>query len=299
MKNNVVLKIVAICAAVFLVFGIITVILIAGFAKNYTDDDYFFSFGRKGEPFEYHKTETLSLNDIEQVNINVVSSDVVFYESQSELEVTLDCYGYTSAETISLYTEKLGNTLDVEVKYPKLFLGNLNITESMLQIGIPADYSKNIKVNGVSSDIIMKDYLKNSFAVFDVGTVSGNVDILCSEIDSLLFNSISGELTVTDTVISYVTADTTSGDMDIKNLSEQSRKVSVNTVSGKVIISYDKLCETIVDTTSGDVTLNVPEGSIINLDFDSTSGDINGNYTSNSSGVNVSVDTVSGDLTIN
>ena len=299
MNKSVVLKIVAICAAVFLVFGIITAILAVGFAKNYTGDENYFRIGQKGEPFEYHKNEVLNLENINQINIDVVSSDVIFYESESELEVTLDCYGYTNAETVTLYTEKDGTTLKVQVKYPKLVFGNLNITESLLQIGVPAGYAENISVNSVSADIIMKDYLKNSFEVFDVDTVSGDANIQCTAIDSLLFNSTSGRLTVSDTTVSYVTADTTSGDLDIKNISAESRKVSINTVSGKVSISYDKLCETVIDTTSGDVRLSIPGGVAIDLDFDSVSGDIDGNYTSNSNGIPVSIDTVSGDLIIN
>ena len=75
--------------------------------------------------------------------------------------------------------------------------------------------------------------------------------------------------------------------------------VNVNTVSGSVSLTYDVLCETHINTTSGDISLNVPEDSVMKLDYDSVSGDINGSYSTNSAGVYINIDTVSGDLNIN
>ena len=299
MDNKIVLKIVAICAAVFLIFGVITAVLAVGYFKTNLNEENVFSIGKYSEPFEYHKNEVIGLAEIADINVIVVSSEIIFYQSESDLEVTLDCYGYTNAETITLYTEKLGSTLTVQVKYPKLFLSNLNITESVLKIGIPADYSENININGVSSEISMRDYLENSLSLFEVNTVSGDAQITCNSINSLVFDSTSGDLEVSDTVVSSVKADTTSGNIEVKNVGDECTKVSANTVSGRVLIYYDKVCETIIDTTSGDVTLYIPEGSMLDLDFDSVSGNLNGNYTSNSAGTGVSVDTVSGNLTIN
>lgn len=296
MNNKVVLKIVVICAAVFLVFGILSAIFAVGTFTSADGKDRYLSIGR-GEPFEYHKNETIDLDGVTQININTVSSDVVFYESDKELEVTLDCYGFSSAETITLEVKTIGSVVDVNIKYPKTFWGSLNITESQLQIGIPVGYDANVRVHGVSSEIKM-DQIENSFTELDLDTVSGNADVSFTQVDSLEFDSVSGDLVVIQTVLGNVNAHTTSGDMEIKNISSQNSSVRVDTVSGNVTIVYDALCETKINTTSGDVTLTIPSDSIIDLDYDSVSGDLRGNYNKNSDGVYVYVDTVSGNLNI-
>jgi len=300
MNNKVVLKILVICGAVFLVFGIIAAIFAAGTAARGWQNEKFFSIGR-GEPFEYHKNENFDLDGVTQVNVGTVSTDVVFYQSDSELEVTLDCSGYTNKETITLETNQVGSVVNVKIKYPKYgwnSWGGINITQSLLQIGIPEDYAESVQVSGVSSEIRMNSHLANSFVQFDIDTVSGNADVQCLQIDVLEFDSTSGDLKVERTILNSVSADTTSGDMNIANVGSEGGKVGISTISGRVKIFYDELCETRVNTTSGDVQLDIPDDSKIDLDFDSVSGDVSGDYNKNSDGVSVNIDTVSGDLDI-
>ena len=115
MDNKVVLKIVVICAAVFLVFGILAAALAINSEIGTWRGEKFMSIG-KGEPFEYHKNETFDLDGITQINIYTVSTDVVFYQSESELEITLNCSGYSNGETITLETYKIGSLINVKVK---------------------------------------------------------------------------------------------------------------------------------------------------------------------------------------
>ena len=186
----------------------------------------------------------------------------------------------------------------MKIKYPKSFFGNIDINEGMLQIGIPMEYAESIDINGVSSDVNMDSNLKNEFSQVEIDLVSGNANVQCVSIDVLNCHSTSGTLTVQNTLLNRVIVDTTSGDIDVSNLSSQDGRVDAHTVSGKITLSYDKLCHTEVDTVSGDVRLDIPENSTIDLEFDSVSGDLNGNYNKNSDGVYVNVDTTSGDLTI-
>jgi len=298
MNNKVVLKIVVISLAVFVVFGIIASIFIAQSIRDGLDGDGKFILSSR-EPFEYHKNDVFDLDGITKVNITTVSSDVTFYESDEQLEITLDCYGYTNTETVTLETEKIGSVINARVKYPQMMFGNLNITDSQLRIGIPADYSQDIKISGVSSDINMKSSLKNSFTELEVGTVSGDIDIQCTQVDTLDITTTSGSIIAQETVLGKVLVNTTSGDVELSNIDSEDSYVDVNTVSGSVNINYDVLCETYIDTTSGDISLTMPEDSVMKLNFDSVSGDINGDYSTNSAGTYVSVDSVSGDLNIN
>ncbi|MBN2879157.1 MAG: DUF4097 family beta strand repeat protein [Clostridia bacterium] len=298
MNNKVVLKIVVICLAVFVVFGIIASIFIAQSIKDGLDGDGEFLISSR-EPFEYHKNDVFDLDGITKVNIITVSSDVTFYESEEQLEITLDCYGYTSTETVTLETEKIGSVINAKVKYPQMVFGNLNITDSQLRVGIPADYAQDIKISGVSSDVSMESFLKNSFAELEVGTVSGDINIYCTQVDTLDITTTSGNITSQETVLGKVLVNTTSGDVELSNIDSEDNYVNVNTVSGSVNLHYDVLCETHINTTSGDISLTMPEDSVMKLDFDSVSGDINGEYSTNSAGTYVNIDTVSGDLNMN
>lgn len=296
MNNKVVLKIVAICAAIFVVFGILTAILAVRVTPSeWTSGNWTLS---GGEPFEYHKDEYVDLDGVTQINIDTVSTNVTFYESDSQLEVILDCEGFTNGEPIKLVVAKSGNIVDAIIEYPKVFWGNLNITKSSLMIGIPADYSESIFVDGVSSDVLLDGIGNNEFEEIKINTVSGDVFIKCNSIDMLSLHAVSGKLNVRQTMINSLNADTTSGDIDVSSLSSDCVSVAVDTVSGRVNLVYDSLCRTSIDTTSGDVTLDIPDGTKIDLDFDSTSGDAKGDYNKSSDGVYVKVDTTSGDLTI-
>ena len=300
MNNKVVLKIVAICAGVLLVFGVLGAVLAIVTIPDRLDDGKGFTFGG-GEPFEYHKDEVLELDGITKINIDSVSTDVIFYQSDKNLEVTLDVKGYTRSETITLETEEIGNVLNVKVKYPKFTFGDwggLNITDSLLQIGIPADYAESLYVSGVSCDIEIQDGISNVFTKLDLGTVSGTAKVSCEQIEYLEFDSTSGDLIVANTLIDMLSVDTTSGDIEVSNINSENGSINVNTVSGSVKIEYSALCKTKINTTSGDIELLVPAGSKMDLDYDSVSGDLSGDYSTSSDGVKLTVDTVSGDLHI-
>lgn len=296
MNNKVVLKIVAICAAIFVVFGILTAILAVRLSPvDWSEGNW--TIG-KGEPFEYHKDEYVDLDGVNQINIHTVSTNVTFYESDSQLEVILDCEGYSNSEPIKLEVTKSGSTVNAVIKYPKVFWGNLSITKSSLAVGIPADYSDRIFVDGVSSEVFLDNIGNNEFSEVKVNTVSGDVYIKCNSIDALKLHSVSGELDVRQTKINSLDVDTTSGNIDVASLSSDCTNVKADTVSGRIHLVYDSLCKTSIDTTSGDITLDIPEGSKIDLNFDSVSGDVKGDYNKSSDGVYVEVDTTSGDLTI-
>ena len=300
MNNKVVLKIVAICAVVFLVFGILAAALAIYTIPKKLDEGNWPSFGGN-EPFEYYKQEVIDTDGVSKINISTVSTDVVFYQSEKDLEVTLDVQGYTRSETLTLETNKNDGVVNVEIKYPKYNFGSwggLNITRGLLQIGIPASYSENLYVSGVSSNIKINEGISNSFSKLDIGTVSGDARIDCEKISFIDFQSTSGALTVENTLIDTVSVDTTSGDISIDNIIGESGNINVSTISGSVKLYYDALCKTNIHTISGDVTLIVPENSKMDLDYDSTSGDISGSYSTDADGITVDVNTTSGDLNI-
>ena len=94
-----------------------------------------------------------------------------------------------------------------------------------------------------------------------------------------------------------VSVDTASGDVALHLLSEDC-KVEINSASGDVSLALATVVRTqrvTIDTMSGDVRLRIP--GPVDLDFDTLSGKITGEYSVNSDkGPKIEVNTASGDL---
>ena len=133
----------------------------------------------------------------------------------------------------------------------------------------------------------------------DIDTTSGAVTLLacaCAELD---VDTTSGALRAETTAVSgEINVETASGSVVLTGLPEGCR-ANVDTTSGDVALRYDeKPGEIEVETTSGDVTLSVPQGTELDMDFDSDSGDFSGELHFTPNGVKVRVETASGDLKI-
>lgn len=294
--NKTIKFIVLISAVIFLVFGILAAVLAARtdfttINKQINSGTFRWGFG---EDFTVHTEENLKVEGITHITINTVSTDVVLYTSDSMVDVVLDCTGYTTGAPVKLVTSTVGNTLNIKIEYPKL--RGLNIVDGSLQIGLPESYAGEIKINSVSSDTSTQGLLGNMLARFSVDTISGDANVSWAHIEELYYSSTSGDTLVQAEKIERVQIDTTSGTLEVRGISEDCTFVKANSVSGKVILDYNELCKTKVDTVSGNVILSIPEGTKIDLDFDSVSGDVDGNYNKNTSGVEVIINTVSGDL---
>jgi len=158
-----------------------------------------------------------------------------------------------------------------------------------------------------------------SCAALSVGTASGSVSLDRTSANGAMEIDTASGVTAFDTICAQkfdldtasggvrgsgltaeeIDVDSVSGDVELGGLCGGCR-VDVDTASGSVKLAFDAAPGKIgVDTTSGDVTLTLPEGTGVDLDFDTASGDLEGKPLFFGSGdVPVEVDTASGDLTI-
>ncbi len=158
-----------------------------------------------------------------------------------------------------------------------------------------------------------------SCAALSVGTASGDVSIDRTSAGEAMEIGTASGLTVFDTISAgrfeldtasggvrgsgltagVIDVDSGSGTVELKGLSGGCA-VKVSTASGSVRLAFEAAPEKIgVDTSSGDVALVLPEGTGVDLDYDTASGDLNGKPLFFGGGdVPVEVDTASGDLTI-
>ena len=133
----------------------------------------------------------------------------------------------------------------------------------------------------------------------EIDTASGDVHLTGTTLRGALdIDTASGKVETKDCVFVNVDVDTASGSVSLLGLSTGC-VVSADTMSGKVTLAFSGRPGSIdVDTSSGDVTLRLPRGTKLALDFESSSGKLKGNYYASDDGVPVKVDTASGNLTI-
>ncbi|HKM35729.1 MAG TPA: DUF4097 family beta strand repeat-containing protein [Lachnospiraceae bacterium] len=214
-----------------------------------------------------------------------------------------------------------------EIYLPKITFENLTVTtisgeaESDLSFEIADQFqvsttsgdilfnsvkADTIQLSAVSGDVRIQEALGNVKA----STTSGDLMITGGVGDSRI-SSVSGEI-VLDGMEGSFDLSTTSGDIIVRNGKGYGR---VNTVSGDVNISLSELTQDLsANTTSGEVNFRLPENASFDFEYNTTSGDCRtffddvlsynkkrdhakGTY-GNSASQQVSVSTVSGDLSI-
>lgn len=279
--------------------------------------------------------EKASISGVDELKIDLLDTELQVYPVyENEFEFTLTgTYAKNDYEnSIELSVEKIGSVLDVTINYPEwLVLINRDLD---LAVGVPESYYGKLKVEVSSGDVDIKNLKTKEF---EIVTLSGEIDIYNIENSGESFvksssgdikinefksqisrvESLSGEVSCgnIDSVDSF-SLETTSGDIFVRNLLteysefkslsgeieiEDSRKInSVTTTSGDVNIKNLEIHNDLkVKTLSGGVDLDFVDGSLIDLDFDSLSGDLDNSFGDISEGDNkVYVKTTSGDLNV-
>ena len=128
-----------------------------------------------------------------------------------------------------------------------------------------------------------------------VDTASGEVRIEDLRCDVLDVDTASGGIRLDKVSCDALDLDTASGSITADALA--CRDAETDTGSGDVSLAFSEAPKSVdADSMSGDVTLILPKGTGLKLDFDTASGKLHGDYESGPT--LVSVDTASGDLTI-
>ena len=196
--NTKTLKITLIFILIFLII-ILTGFLI--FALSYKGVDFMsFSWGKA----ELIKTENFSINNVDDIIIDA-KHDVKFITSDTN-EIKVNIFGKKNSDVdVSLND----NTLKINYNTSKICFGFCYSNE-YIEVFIPKNYAKNVKVNTISGDIKM-----DSFDAYklDIKTVSGEIEL--GNFNKITATSISGDIDITSG--NDVEVKTTSGDIEIDN----------------------------------------------------------------------------------
>ena len=105
-------------------------------------------------------------------------------------------------------------------------------------------------------------------------TTSGSIDVIGSQANKLDMDTVSGAISVEGGRFETVTANTVSG--EVRADAERMNKFEADTTSGAVSASINEMPERVeIDTVSGSATVKIPENEGFTVKYDSVSGAFN------------------------
>lgn len=315
-----------ITAGILIILGIIVGIAVFAasgfkFSAFVTTDD------RVKKEYEIQRQDAVSLS------ISTIASDVVLKESDNET-VKISCYesdriSYnTSVNDATLKIEEKDNR-----KWYEFLLPFINIKDTPLVVELPKDGWENVNLSTSSSNIDADSFDCSDFSAdttsgeiylsgisaeneIKLDTTSGDIilknadaktihsestsgDIYLSDIKNaaLQVSSTSGEISLSGgSNISSLSADATSGDIDIRSLIADS--IGIDTTSGEIELSYVDANTYKITSTSGDIDGTIiGDETSVTFFTDTTSGDVSVPYPSMGDKT-FTAETVSGDIEV-
>lgn len=311
MNNSDIVKIVILSIIIVILLGIMVSCLIFKNVK-------FFSF--KVGKSEELINESYNINNINNIEVDLVSADVNIKENEVDNEIKVILKG--NRDEIDRYEVKLdGNKLVIrETRKVYIFNFWFFYEEDNVTIYVPKVYNKDMKLKTTSGDIETYTNLNSNMDIkstsgditlmevnnLNAKTVSGEIevgscydtkvestsgDVNVDKAYNIEAKTVSGEITLGD--VYNVVANSTSGDIDIRSM----RDIEIGTVSGEVTLDNVVMSHNgKIKTTSGDVTIN--NINDVYVSGKSTSGDIDVAGNNRHAEIELEVKTTSGNVRV-
>lgn len=281
-----------------------------------------------GKEMEYE----VDLNNIEEISLDLASQDVFVYASNDDKLYIKHHTGREITEKEKLKVTQNGNTISITKPAVVMFnlfnLNRWNVNEQV-EIYIPNKYMGDIDFKTVSGTINMADLIVNDMRC---QSTSGEITLSNIQAKELTVHETSGNFELKNAKIEAIKTKTTSGDVKIKEIETDSIKASqvsgnlevegicntvdVDSVSGEIELDLDQMLQSIdAKTVSGDVDINIPDNNGFDVIFSTVSGDLESNfdllgsfgkkskehnkkYSYKDGGIEIAINTTSGDLSI-
>lgn len=254
--------------------------------SGYTDSDL-----KDGNYVSLNEEKNFKVEKLSNIKIDAISEDLKVIPTDSE-DIKINFYGrikgQNSKNDPKIFITNSNGEFTAEVKYKNKIFNNISSSSRKIEIYIPKDFLGNVKLNAVSSDVLVHDF---KFDNFTCQTVSGDIKLQNLDTNNSEIKTVSGD----------IQGDKFSGTANFK------------TTSGDIKINYSKFDNNINGSSvSGEINIQLPEESQFNFDGKSVSGDLNCNFTGNktrddkrhleitvgSSKNSIELSTVSGDMNI-
>ena len=266
----------------FIIFGLVLIGL-----ATYLNNGHIPRFSSNSEKKNY----TVSVNDVKNLDIDIIDSDVTLEENTSSKNIEIEYY--TALER-KVNIEHTGNKLSIREN--KNIVGiNFNIFSEKRKLIIKIPKSSNIDINSENKigDFIIKDL----------------------DIKSLMINSKIGDVYLTNTSTSDTEIKLATGNLKIDNLKSKNSSLKINVATGNIKLNnINDLKDISIDNKKGDTDLssstikdinitnklgnikvsNLPSESLDNINLKTNTGNITlSNLTANNS---ITLKSTTGDI---
>ena len=248
----------------FIIFGLVLIGL-----ATYLNNGHIPRFSSNSEKKNY----TVSVNDVKNLDIDIIDSDVTLEENTSSKNIEIEYY--TALER-KVNIEHTGNKLSIREN--KNIVGiNFNIFSEKRKLIIKIPKSSNIDINSENKigDFIIKDL----------------------DIKSLMINSKIGDVYLTNTSTSDTEIKLATGNLKIDNLKSKNSSLKINVATGNVKLNnINDLKDISIDNKTGDTDLS--SSTIKDINITNELGNIKVSNLPSESSDNINLKTTTGNITL-
>ena len=247
-----------------IIFGIVLIGL-----ATYLNNGHIPRFSSNSEKKNY----TVSVNDVKNLDIDIIDSDVTIEENTASKNIEIEYY--TALER-KVNIEHTGNKLSIREN--KNIVGiNFNIFSEKRKLIIKIPKSSNIDINSENKigDFIIKDL----------------------DIKSLMINSKIGDVYLTNTSTSDTEIKLATGNLKIDNLKSKNSSLKINVATGNIKLNnINDLKDISIDNKTGDTDLS--SSTIKDINITNKLGNIKVSNLPSESSDNINLKTNTGNITL-
>ena len=248
----------------FIIFGLVLIGL-----ATYLNNGHIPRFSSNSEKKNY----TVSVNDVKNLDIDIIDSDVTIEENTASKNIEIEYY--TALER-KVNIEHTGNKLSIREN--KNIVGiNFNIFSEKRKLIIKIPKSSNIDINSENKigDFIIKDL----------------------DIKSLMINSKIGDVYLTNTSTSDTEIKLATGNLKIDNLKSKNSSLKINVATGNIKLNnINDLKDISIDNKTGDTDLS--SSTIKDINITNKLGNIKVSNLPSESSDNINLKTNTGNITL-
>lgn len=249
---------------------IITGIILIGFA-TYLNNGNIPRFSANYDKKNY----TVSINEIKDLDLNILDSDIVLEENTSSDKIEIDYYTSIEHEILITHTDK-----------------KLSIKENKNIFGIDIDFSIFFK----KREIKIKVPKSSNINVYSLNKV-GSLTIRDLSIKHLTANNKMGDIYLTNVSALDTDIKLSTGDVKIDNFKSDNNFLKIKSATGDIKLSNLKDFNLLsIDNNTGNIDLS--SSTIKNINISNKLGNITINNLPNESTDNINLETNTGDISL-
>ena len=248
----------------FIIFGLVLIGL-----ATYLNNGHIPRFSSNSEKKNY----TVSANDVKNLDIDIIDSDVTLEENTSSKNIEIEYYTALERKVRIEHTEN-----KLSIRENKNIVGiNFNIFSEKRKLIIKIPKSSNIDINSENKigDFIIKDL----------------------DIKSLMINSKIGDVYLTNTSTSDTEIKLATGNLKIDNLKSKNSSLKINVATGNIKLNnINDLKDISIDNKTGDTDLS--SSTIKDINITNKLGNIKVSNLPSESSDNINLKTTTGNITL-